>query len=75
MTTRAKFTCTEVSKITGWGGHEFLYAAKFHAVTSGSDENKSFFASTPSGSIEVSTIKDDTFQVGKSYYVDFTIVE
>ena len=42
--TRAKFTCTEVSKKTGWGDHKFLYAAKFSAVTGNSDENKTFFA-------------------------------
>jgi len=70
--TRAKFTCTEVSKRTGWGGNEFLYAAKFNIVTSGSDENKEFFAASPSGSIEVSTVKEDHFEVGKDYYVDFT---
>lgn len=70
--TRAKFTCNEVSKRKGWGGNEFVYAAKFNVVTAGSKENESFFASTPSGSIEVSTLKEDTFEVGKSYYVDFT---
>lgn len=75
MNTRAKFTCNEVSKRTGWGGHQFLYAAKFSVVISGSEENASFFASTPSGNIEVSTLKQDTFEVGKSYYVDFTAVD
>lgn len=70
--TRAKFTCNEVSKRIGWGGNAFVYAAKFSVVTSGSDENKQFFASTPGGSIEVSTVKEDHFEVGKSYYVDFT---
>jgi hypothetical protein len=73
--TRAKFTCTEVSKRTGWGGNKFLYAAKFSAVTGNSDENKTFFAATPSGSIEVSTVKEDHFEVGKTYFVDFTVAE
>lgn len=69
--TRAKFTCSEISKRIGWNGNEFHYAAKFNVVTSGSDENKEFFASTPSGTIEISTVKEDHFEVGKNYYVDF----
>lgn len=75
--TRAKFTCTEVAKTTGWGENKFLYAAKFSAVTgnSSNEENKTFFAATPSGSIQVSTVKEDHFEVGKTYYVDFTIAE
>lgn len=70
-TVRAKFTCTEVSKRTGWGEHKFIYAAKFNAVTGNSDENKTFFAATPLGSIEVLTVKEDHFEVGKTYYIDF----
>jgi len=70
--TRAKFTCGEVSKKVGWGDNKFLYAAKFSAVTGTSDENKTFFAATPSGSIEVQTVKEDHFEVGQTYYVDFT---
>jgi hypothetical protein len=73
--TRAKFVCTEVSKRTGWGGNKYHYAAKFNVVTTGSSENESFFASTPTGMIEISTLKEDQFEVGKSYYVDFTLVE
>ena len=73
--TRARFKCTEISKRTGWNGNEFHYAAKFSVDTSGSEENKSFFASTPGGSIEISTIKEDHFEVGKTYYVDFTLAE
>lgn len=71
--TRAKFTCNEVAKRKGWSGNEFVYAAKFSVVCSDNDENKSFFASTPSGSIEISTIRSDHFEVGKQYYVDFTL--
>lgn len=72
---RAKFTCTEVAKRTGWGEHKYLYAAKFTPVTSGSDENKSFYAATPAGQIEISTVKEDHFEVGKCYYVDFSLAE
>jgi hypothetical protein len=76
MTVRAKFKCNELIKRTGWEKENpFLYAAKFSAVSSGSEENKSFFAATPSGNIEVSTVKNDVFEVGKEYYIDFTPAE
>lgn len=73
--TRAKFVCTEVIKRVGWGGVEFVYAAKFNVVVSGSEENSRFFSSTPGGFIEISTIREDVFEVGKSYYVDFTLAQ
>lgn len=77
MNTRAKFHCTEVSKSKGWGGVEFMYSAKFNVVTSSqnNEENNRFFASTPGGSISISTIRDDHFTPGKDYYVDFTPVD
>ena len=76
-TVRCKFTCNEVTKRKSWRGaaDEFHYAAKFSVVTDGSDEDKRFFAATPSGSIEVSTLRIDTFEVGKTYYVDFAPTE
>lgn len=42
-------------------------------VTSGSDENASFYKYTPGGSLVLSTINQaafDQFTVGKEYYVD-----
>lgn len=48
---------------------------KFQAVTSGSEENKSFFASTPSGEISLSMTSPEAwknFELNKEYYVDFT---
>lgn len=75
METRAKFICHEVAKVMGYGANKILYSAKFHPVSSGSEENKSFYAATPSGSIELSTVKEDHFEVGKTYYVDFSIAE
>jgi hypothetical protein len=74
MSTRAKFKCNEVSKRTGWSGIEFIYAAKFQVVYGDSPENKEFFAATPSGTIEISTLRSDHFEPGKDYYVDFTKV-
>jgi hypothetical protein len=78
MTIRAKFKCTSVTKIVGWidrDKHPFLYSYKMLVVSSGSEENKKFFASTPSGELAVSAVGDDLFQVGKEYYVDFTPAE
>lgn len=71
MATVAKFHCNEVGKRTGWGDHKFNYAAKFSVVMGNSEENKTFFASTPSGSIDISTVREDFFEVGEDYYVTF----
>lgn len=79
--TRAKFLC--ISKTETWSniwvdGKSIpgtLVSVKFQVVTGGSDENKQFFASTPSGSIELGQMKKeiaDQFELNKEYYVDFT---
>ena len=63
---RAKFICHSVTKFkSGWGDYPIHYNFKFQAVTGGSEENKSFFASTPSGMIELSSVKEDLFEVGQ----------
>lgn len=44
-------------------------------VSGSSDENKKFFASTPSGQITMSCTHPEAwqqFELGKEYYVDFT---
>lgn len=44
-------------------------------VTDGSAENKQFFSLTPGGSIQLATVNPEAaaqFEVGRSYYVDFT---
>jgi hypothetical protein len=70
-TIRCKFKCQSVTKRTGWNKPtEFLYDAKFGAVTDGSEENNRFFAATPSGVLEVSSILPDAFVPGKEYYLD-----
>jgi hypothetical protein len=71
---RCKFTCREVVKRKPWRGseHTFDYVAKFQAVMDGSEENKAFFAATPSGSLEIGVYSDDVFEVGRDYYVDLT---
>lgn len=73
MMVRAKFTCTSVRKYKGWNGTPpFLYEYEFQAVTGSSEENKSFFASTPSGSLKMGAVRDDLFAPGQDYYLDFT---
>jgi hypothetical protein len=67
---RAKFRCDEVTKTKSNDG-KFLYTAKFSAVHSGSDENKNFFEYTPYGNLQLGTYKEDYFEPGKEYYLDF----
>lgn len=75
MSTRAKYVCTEVSKRLAWNSKErFVYAAKMMAVTGGSPENEKFFEYTPTGNLEIGTYKEDVFQPGQEYYLDFTEV-
>lgn len=75
---RCKFRCqskTE-SETSVWNGVksevQMVYAYKFFAVTSGSDENKQFFASTPSGSLDITAVRSDLFVPGKEYYLDLS---
>lgn len=74
MATRAKFTCQQITRYTG-GGQEVTLGA----VTGyGSEENESFWNATPSGQLKM-TISNpkaqEFFDVGKSYYLDFTEAE
>lgn len=69
---RAKFKCTE-KKIKEVGEEVVL-----QPVTSGSNENESFYKHTPYGAIALGILNADAskeFEVGKEYYVDFTKVE
>ncbi len=74
MNTRAKFTCNSVTKSKNWdqSKSKYLYTAEFTVVQSGSEENKNFFASTPSGSIKISSYAEDLFEPGKEYFIDFS---
>lgn len=81
MNVRAKFQCHSVKKYSGTVWHAdkyekgFLYAYEFGAVTGDKGENKSFFASTPSGSLRLDSVRDDLFEPGKFYYLDFSEAE
>lgn len=71
---RAKFYCSAVRKHCHWDRAKgFLYEAEFSVVASGSEENKSFFEATPSGSVKLSTVKEDMFVPGQEYFLDFTL--
>lgn len=84
MTTRAKFRCVSVTKkqMNVWhpdskeNKSEFVYDAEFFVVTNqdshrAGDENAMYFSSTPTGKINIATMRDDLFEPGRSYYVDF----
>jgi hypothetical protein len=69
LTVRAKFVVAAVTARQGSRDVELV------AVTSGSDENKSFWQYTPAGNIKLSVVNEAAaaqFQPGQEYYVDFT---
>ena len=78
MTVRAKFVCQSVTQTKQYDGR-IQNTFKFNAVYGGgsaSDENKKFWESTPSGTLELSCIKEEvTFELGQEYYIDITKVE
>lgn len=75
MSTRCKFYCKEVAKSWDNWQKRMLWTARFSAVTTGSEENKKFFAFTPSGSLEVQAINADLFEPGQEYYLDIFLAE
>jgi len=74
MKVRAKFTCIEMTEGMGGRKGRNLYSYKFYPVTEGSPENEQFFAYTPSGQLQLSSINEGLFEVGEEYYLDFTLV-
>jgi hypothetical protein len=79
MTIRCKFVCDSVTRrlsneydsAAGKYVKREVYDAHFTAVTSGSEENKKFYASTPSGHFSVVSVREE-FEPGKEYYLDIT---
>jgi len=50
----------------------------FNPVVGNSEENKKFFAATPSGEFKLSVVNPDAwkqFELNKEYYLDFTPAE
>lgn len=78
MGTRCKVRCLNTRQLASsvWDGKvsvpAIIHEAQFSAVIDGSDENKQFFASTPSLVLSVGTTREGHFEAGKSYYLDFT---
>jgi hypothetical protein len=79
MSVRAKFVVNSITRQKHWsserGGE--IQTIRLSPVTSGSDENKGFYAATPSGLIELGTVNADAvkeFELGAEIYVDFTPV-
>ena len=66
--TRCKFRCDHVTSF-GNGSK----TVKMSAVVSGSDENKSFWKWTPSGSFEMQCVNENVnFEPGKEYFLDIS---
>lgn len=75
MSVRAKFKCHTITEREGWNGVKLVRDVKLIPVTSGSDENKRFYAATPGGSVEIACANAEAaaqFVIGREYYVDFT---
>lgn len=75
MTVRAKFKVQTITKLQGWGENPVIHSVRLAPVTGGSPENAAFYAATPTGSIELSMVKDAVgmgFDVGQEFYVEFS---
>jgi hypothetical protein len=71
---RAKFYCANNVSNNAARPEDLGATITFLPVTSGSEENKSFYKWTPGGNIILSTINPDAavqFIPGVEYYVDF----
>jgi hypothetical protein len=76
---RAKMFVAEVTKQVGQGqGAQPCGKVKLQVVYGDSEENKTFSKYTPSGSVELYITNSEAyeaFELGKSYYIDFTPAE
>lgn len=69
--TRCKFTC--VSKTVRGSGEHKSAEFEFTPVTNGSDEDKSFWKWTPSGSLRFACLNPAVnFEPDKTYYLEIT---
>lgn len=74
---RCKFVCWEVAKRKHWK-EGFAWNIKLSPVTPKEGEDSIFGEATPSGQVEMLTVREDVadfFVPGKSYYLDFSKVE
>ena len=77
---RAKFRLTSIDG--GYYGTDKTRTVAFRAVNDGSEENKRFFTSTPTGEIKMTLSAEatvalglDAGKIGSEYYVDFVPAE
>lgn len=76
MTVRAKFRVQAITRRQHWDRAKGeIQTITLAPVTDGSEENKSFYAATPAGQIELGTVNGEAakeFDLGAEFYVDFT---
>lgn len=77
MSVKLKFKVIEKTERQHWNSSAAtIGGCKLSPVTSGSDENKAFYDSTPGGSIEFSTINKaalDSLPLGAEVYVTIEV--
>lgn len=75
MSVRAKFKVDSIERSKHYGEGSEMQTIKMTPVYGNSEENKKFYAASPSGQIHLGTINPEAakqFELGKEYYVDFT---
>lgn len=79
MSVRAKFKVESITRQKHWDKTKGdIISIKLDPVVGGSSENAEFYAATPSGSINLSTLNEQAgnqFDLGAEYYIDFTKAE
>ena len=71
-TIRAKFYCaSKIEQVHPKGASVCSYV--FHPVASGNAENQAVFEASPEGKLELASADGNLFEVGKEYYLDFTL--
>lgn len=79
-TVRAKFKVTRIERSEFGGGKEVqtIVLLPVYGGNGASEENRKFYAATPSGEIKLGTVNAEAaacFDLGKEFYVDFTPAE
>ena len=71
-TVRTKFYCaSKIEQVHAKGVPFCSYV--FYLVASGNEENKALFEASPIGKLELASANDHLFEIGKEYYLDFTL--
>jgi hypothetical protein len=73
MKVRAKFKVDSVTRQKGWGDNPILYSVTLSPVVGDSEENKKFYAATPSGQLTINCVQEvvgKAFDVNAEFYID-----